>query len=63
MLISGISMYMVMWKAEYWKIVFVKFIENGCSIHTKNVNAELHEKHSKKMIGEKLEDDFGFKNI
>ena len=37
------------------RIIFVKSAENDSCILTKNINAELHEKHSKKMIGEKLE--------
>ena len=36
------------------KIVFVKSAENDSNILTKNLSADLHEKHSKKMIGEKL---------
>ena len=33
------------------KIVFVKSIENDSNILTKNLSVELHEKHSKKMVG------------
>ena len=29
----------------------------------KKITAELHKKHSKKMVGEKLEDGSGFQNI
>ena len=35
------------------KIVFVKSADNDSDILTKNLSAELHEKHSKKMVGEK----------
>ena len=35
------------------KIVLVKFAENDSDIFTKNLGGELHEKHSKKLIGEK----------
>ena len=35
------------------KIVFVKSADNDSDILTKNISAELHEKHSRKMVGEK----------
>ena len=35
------------------KIVFVKSADNDSNILTKNFSAELHEKHSKKMVIEK----------
>ena len=38
------------------KIVFVKSADNDNSIITKNLSAEHHEKHSKKMVGEKVKD-------
>ena len=34
------------------KIIFVKYA-NGSNILTKNLSAEFHAKHSKKMVGEK----------
>ena len=37
------------------KIIFVKSAENDSHILTKNLSDELHKKHSKKMIGGKLE--------
>ena len=37
------------------KIVFVKSAESDSDILTKNFGAKLHEKHSRIMIGEKLE--------
>ena len=40
-------------------IIFVKF----AIIHTKNLSAELHEKHSKKIMSEKPYDIASFKNI
>ena len=39
---------------EVVKIVFVKSAENDSNIITKNVSADLHEKHSKKMVAKKL---------
>ena len=33
------------------KIVFVKSVDNDNDILTKNLSAELHKKHSKKMVG------------
>ena len=36
------------------KIIFVKYADNDSDIITKNLSAELHEKQSKKMVGEKL---------
>ena len=38
-------------KDEVLKIIFAKS-ESNSNILTKNISAELHEKHSKKMIGE-----------
>ena len=35
------------------KIVFVKSADNDSNILTKNLSADLHEKHSKKMVIEK----------
>ena len=35
------------------KIIFVKSADNDSNILTKNLSAELHEKHSRKMVGEK----------
>ena len=35
------------------KIVFVKSAENDSNILTKNLSAELHKKHLKKMVIEK----------
>ena len=35
------------------EIVFVKSADNDSNIFMKNVSAELHEKHSKKMVVEK----------
>ena len=45
------------------KIIFVKSAGNDSRILTKNLSAELHEKHSKKMVGEKPLDVPSFKNI
>ena len=39
---------------EVVKIIFVKPDENDSNILRKNLSAKLHEKHSKKMVGEKL---------
>ena len=36
------------------KIVSAKFADNDSTILTKNLSAEQHEKHAKKMVGEKL---------
>ena len=36
------------------KIVFAKSAENDNHILSKNLSADLHEKHSKKMLGDKL---------
>ena len=36
------------------KIIFVNSTDNDSNIFTKNLSAELHKKHSKKMVGEKL---------
>ena len=36
------------------KIIFVKSADNDSDILTKNLSTELHKKHSKKMVGEKL---------
>ena len=38
------------------KSIFVKSTENDCNIITKNLCVELHDKHSKKMVGKKLEE-------
>ena len=35
------------------KIVFVKSADNDSNILTKNLSANVHEKHSKKMLFEK----------
>ena len=35
------------------KIFFVKSAENDSDILTKNLSTELHEEHSKKIVGEK----------
>ena len=43
-------------KGGFVNIVFVKSAENNSEILTKNLNAELHEKYSKEMMGEKHED-------
>ena len=45
------------------KIVFAKFADNDNAILTKYLSAELHEKHSKKMVGEKLSNVPSFKII
>ena len=45
------------------KIILVKSAENDINILTKNLGAEFHEKHSKKMVGKNLEDVSSFKNI
>ena len=34
-------------------IVFVKLADNDSNIVTNNLSAELHEKHSRTMVGEK----------
>ena len=36
------------------KIIFVMFADNESNVLTKNLRAELHKKHSKKMVGEKF---------
>ena len=36
------------------KIIFVMSADNDSDILPKNLSAEPHEKHSKKMVGEKL---------
>ena len=36
--------------------------DNDSDIFTKNLSADLQEKHSKKMVGEKLKDVSSFKN-
>ena len=36
------------------KIIFIKSAKKNSNILTKNSSAELHKKHSKKRIGEKL---------
>ena len=43
--------------------IFTKSAENDSNILTKNLGAELHKKHSKKMLGEKLEGVSSFGNI
>ena len=45
------------------KIIFVKSVENDSNIFTKNLSAEFHEEHSKKLVGEKRENAFSFGNI
>jgi hypothetical protein len=35
------------------KIIFVKSADNDSDVLTKNLSAELHDKHSKKMVVEK----------
>ena len=40
--------------------VFVKFADSDSNILTKNFSADLHEKHSKKMVDEKLVSVFKF---
>ena len=35
------------------KIIFVKFADNDSEILTKNLSAELYEKYSKKVLGDK----------
>ena len=45
------------------KIFFVESTDNDSDILTKNSNAELYEKHSRKMVGEKPYDAASFKNI
>ena len=35
------------------KIIFVKSVDNNSNILTKNLSADLHEKHAKKMVIEK----------
>ena len=46
------------------KIIFSKFAENGSNILMKKWSAELHEQHTKKMVGEMLVDasSFGLSN-
>ena len=38
------------------EIIFVKSAENDSNILIKTLSTELHEKHSKKMVGKKLEE-------
>ena len=45
------------------KIVFVKSADNDSDILTKNLNTELHEKHSNKIVDEKHLDVPSLKNI
>ena len=45
------------------RIDFVKSADNDSNILTKNLSSDFHEKQAKKMVGEKLEDVFNFKNI
>jgi hypothetical protein len=37
----------------FLRIIFVRSKNNDADMFTKNLKGELHEKHSKKMIGEK----------
>ena len=50
-------------KNDVVKIVFFKPPDNGSGILTKNLSAELHEKHLKKMVGKKHKDVPSFKNV
>ena len=43
---------------ELFKIIFVKSANNGSDILTNNLSVELHVKHLRRMIGEKLEGVF-----
>ena len=45
------------------RLFFLKSVDNKSNILTKNVSANLHEMHSKKMVGEKLKDVPSFINI
>ena len=45
------------------KIIFVDSAENDSDILTKSSSTYLHEKHSKKIVGEKHQDFPSFKNI
>ena len=45
------------------KSIFVKSFKNDSNILTKNLSAELHQKHSKKLVGEKLKDVSSIGNI
>ena len=45
------------------KITFIKSTDDCSNIITKNLSVELHEKHLKKIVGEKLKDITSFKNI
>ena len=45
------------------KIIFIKSTDNDSNILTKNLCVELDKKHSKKMVGDKLDDVVSFKNI
>ena len=40
-------------KDRIMKIIFVKFTDDDSNILTKNLSAELHKKHLKKMVIEK----------
>ena len=42
-------------KGEKVKIMFVKSAEKDSNILTKNLSRDLHERHFKKVIGEKHE--------
>ena len=44
-------------------LVKFTFVKSDRNILTKSLSVELHEKHSKKMVDEKFEDVFRFKNI
>ena len=48
---------------EYVEDGEVKSAENESNILTKNVSAELHKKHSQKMVGQKLKKGSSFTNI
>ena len=37
---------------DVFKIIFVKFTDNDSDVLNKKKGADLHEKHSKKMVGE-----------
>ena len=37
----------------FLRIIFVRSEDNDADMFTKNLKGELHEKHSKKMIGER----------
>ena len=37
----------------FLRIIFVKTVNNDADLFTKNLGRELHDKHSKKMVGQK----------